>query len=206
MKYLLLMLVLYAHTAHAREWAFDVYLDHKQIGSHTFRLDSNGSERDLISSAKFRVKLLFIEAYSYSHTALEKWDGDCLISLEAQTLENEDETAVHGERTSSGFQLSGPKGALALPGCVMTFAYWNPKMLEQKRLINPQTGVFQAVTIRRIGSETLRLGQGATQAHRYKLTGDKLDIDLWYSPNMQWLALQSTTPEGYLIRYKLTQP
>ena len=206
MKYLLLVLALFAQTAHGREWVFDVYLDHQRIGGHSFRLDTDGSEKWLRSSARFRVKLLFIEAYSYSHTAVEKWDGDCLISLEAQTLENEEETAVHGQRTSSGFQLGGPKGTRVLPACVMTFAYWNPRMLEQKRLLNPQTGEFQAVSIRRVGSETLRVGNGATQAHRYKLTGDKLDIDLWYSPSMQWLALQSTTPEGYLIRYRLTQP
>lgn len=206
MKYLLLLLVFLASVANASEWAFDVYLDHKRIGKHTFRLDPDAGGRELISSAKFQVKLLFIEAYNYSHTALEKWDGDCLAGLDAQTSENGKETAVHGQRTNGAFHLQGPKGEKVLPACVMTFAYWNPKMLEQKRLINPQTGEWQAVNIRRIGTENLKLGEKTTTAHHYKLTGDKLDIDLWYSPAMQWLALQSTTPEGYLIRYRLVQP
>lgn len=206
MKCLLLVLALFAQNVHAREWVFDVYLDHKRIGGHSFRLDPDGNGKELISSAKFQVKLLFIEAYNYSHTALEKWDGDCLASLDAQTSENSEETAVHGERTNDGFLLRGPKGPKVLPGCAMTFAYWNPKMLEQKQLINPQTGEWQAVNIKRMGTENIKLGEKTTTAYRYKLTGEKLDIDLWYSTAMQWLALQSTTPEGYLIRYKLVQP
>lgn len=206
MKYLVLMLALLGQNVHAREWVFDAYLDQQRIGQHAFRLKANGDEKELVSKANFKVKLLFIEAYKYSHTAVEKWDGDCLTRLQAQTSENSEETAVEGERANGAFQLSGPKGAKVLPACAMTFAYWNPKMLEQKRLINPQTGEWQAVDIRRIGTENLKLGKQDVPAQRYKLTGDKLDIDLWYSNAMDWLALQSTTPEGYLIRYRLVQP
>jgi hypothetical protein len=41
------------------------------------------------------------------------------------------------------------------------------------------------------------------QAERYRLEATKMKIDLWYGKAQEWLALQSTTPEGYLINYKL---
>jgi len=37
--------------------------------------------------------------------------------------------------------------------------------------------------------------------NRYRLTADKIDIEVWYSGNDQWLGLQSTTDKGRLIRY-----
>ena len=47
----------------AKEWAFDVYLDKTKMGSHTFSLnDAN----QMTSRAKFKVKVLFVEAYSYN--------------------------------------------------------------------------------------------------------------------------------------------
>jgi hypothetical protein len=38
-------------------------------------------------------------------------------------------------------------------------------------------------------------------ANHYKLTGEELDIELWYSRSGQWLALHSTTSKGRLVRY-----
>ena len=47
-----------------------------------------------------------------------------------------------------------------------------------------------------------------TETTHYKLKGtlggkNKLNIELWYNLNNEWVALKSTTPEGYVINYKL---
>ena len=47
-----------------------------------------------------------------------------------------------------------------------------------------------------------------TDTTHYKLTGSlegktKLNIELWYNQNNEWVALKSVTPEGYNIIYKL---
>jgi hypothetical protein len=40
-------------------------------------------------------------------------------------------------------------------------------------------------------------------AKRYKLKSDKLNIDLWYSDENQWLALNSITKDGTNLRYQM---
>jgi hypothetical protein len=182
-----------------REWRFDVSLDGRPIGEHTFVLREGGDALELTSEARFRVRILFVDAYRYEHHAREWWRGDCLEKLDARTDANGKETVVAGARTRGEFLLKGDEPT-TLDGCVQTFAYWNPHILEARRLLNPQTGEYVPVKALLMGRETIA-GQ---PAERYRLIGEgptPLQIDLWYSPTRDWLALESLTPEGRRLRY-----
>jgi len=182
-----------------REWRFDVSLDGRPIGHHTFVLREGGDSLELTSEARFRVRVLFINAYSYDHRAHESWRGGCLEKLDARTDSNGKETVVTGTQALGEFRLAGSKAA-PLDACVQTFAYWNPRILEAHRLLNPQTGEYVPVKALLMGRETLE-GQ---PADRYRLVGagrEPLQIDLWYTPGRDWLALESLTPEGHRLRY-----
>jgi len=187
----------------AREWNFNVSLDGKPIGEHRFVLDESGNQKLLSSEARFNVKFLFINAYQYLHKANEKWQGACLSELDATTHENGTTTLVKGRLEKDGFKIDASRGRESLPACVMTFAYWNPKILEQSRLLNPQTGEWLALTISNRGTDTLQVRGKQTKAEHYFLDAVKLRIDLWYSPEGEWLGLKSTTPEGRIISYQL---
>ena len=189
---------------HAQEWAFNVYLDKSKIGSHTFTLNDN----TLVSKAKFNVKVLFIEAYKYDHTATEKWSSDCLNALEANTIENKVITKVTGKLEAEAFSIKNGSAEQALPACVMTFAYWNPKILTQTKLLNPQNAEYLDTTITKLGVANIDVKGKPTETTHYKLSGalkgvKKLNIELWYNQNNEWVALKSVTPEGYNIIYKL---
>lgn len=199
----LLGLSLAGSASSASEWPFTAYLDGKEIGQHRFAITKSGDGVTLTSEADFQIKILFINAYQYQHRASEVWRNDCLQKLEARTEENRQVSLVVGKQQSGSFKVEGPKGQLALPNCSMTFAYWNPKMLQQDKLLNPQTGEWLDVNIRRISRETIEVRGQPVTAERYRLTTSKMKIDLWYSEKQEWLALESTTPEGYLISYKL---
>jgi Family of unknown function (DUF6134) len=189
---------------HAKEWVFDVYLDKNKIGTHTFTLNDN----TLVSKAKFNVKVLFIEAYKYDHSAKEQWQGDCLTSLDAHTVENKVITDVKGDSSGGAFQLIPARASQKFPNCMMTFAYWNPKILEQKQLLNPQNAEYLNTTVEKQANETMMVKGKSTETTHYKLKGalegkNKLNIELWYNQNNDWVALKSVTPEGYNIIYKL---
>jgi hypothetical protein len=83
----------------------------------------------------------------------------------------------------------------------MTFAYWNPDLLGQSRLLNVQTGEYLDVQVRALGEETITVRGGAQRAQRYVLETRDFRIDLWYSPSKEWLALESRTDGGRKIRY-----
>ncbi|HSF71004.1 MAG TPA: DUF6134 family protein [Methylotenera sp.] len=188
----------------AKEWAFDVYLDKNKIGTHTFTLSDN----TLTSKANFNVKVLFINAYKYDHSAKEQWAGDCLNALEANTIENKIVTKVNGKLDGGAFNIKNGNQEQALPACVMTFAYWNPKILQQSKLLNPQNAEYLDTTITKLGDAKTEVKGKPTDTMHYKITGalkgvKKLNIELWYNQDNDWVALKSVTPEGYNIIYKL---
>jgi len=206
-KLIPIMLALMApNIGFTKEWNFDVYLDKTRIGEHTFRLnDAN----ELTSQARFNVKVLFINAYQYTHKAIETWQGGCLKSLDASTLENDVAIKVKGQSVDGEFVVDDGKTRQVLPECAMTFAYWNQKMLEQTKLLNPQNGQWLDTRVKKIGSEMLAVKGKKIETTRYKLDAgiggkQKLDIDLWYdAASQEWVGLKSTTPEGYVINYRL---
>jgi hypothetical protein len=199
------LLLLLSSQSFAKEWTFDVYLDKSKMGTHTYSLNK---QSELLSRAKFKVKLLFIDAYSYDHTSKEAWENGCLSTIEATTKENKITTKVAGKQTGNQFEIyNGAKNQI-LPDCVMTFAYWNPKILTQNQLLNPQNAEYLKTNIKLIGTENIEVQGNNVAASRYQLQGIsedkiKLNIDLWYDQDNNWVALQSTTPEGYKVIYKL---
>lgn len=193
-----------AAATESREWDFTVYLDDAKIGHHRFRLSERGDETGLESEARFDVKLLFLNLYAYEHEASESWRGDCLQSLEAETDDNGTEHRVHGARAADAFVVENGKERRVLPGCVMTFAYWNPRFRAQKRLLNPQTGDYLDVRIESAGRDEIAVRGKKVAAERYVLRADKLEIVLWYSPeDDRWLALDSTAGGGRKLRYRI---
>ncbi len=203
-KTLFLSMALFTLNAHSKDWAFDVYLDKQKIGTHTFSLNDS----QLTSKANFKVKVLFINAYDYVHSAQEAWQNDCLTKLSAHTVENKVVMDVEAKLKEDAFEVAYNKVSQKLPACTMTFAYWNPKILTQKKLLNPQNAEYLDTKIQSIGNETIQVRGRPTDTTHYKIMGalngkNKLNIDLWYDQTNDWVALKSTTPEGYIIDYRL---
>jgi hypothetical protein len=184
-----------------RSWNFRVYLNQDPIGYHNFSVQTHGDAHDLKSVAHYLVKVLFISAYHYDHQATESWGGDCLHSLES--ISDDDGTAytVHGHGDEHGFDVDTTKGHYSVSGCAMSFAYWNPVMLQQTHLINPETGEDVAITINHVGEESVQVRHAPVHAQRYHLHSAKLEIDLWYSDQGEWLALESALEKGRRLRY-----
>lgn len=187
-------------------WDFRVFLDDKEIGTHRFDLlDKGGGERELISQARMAVKILFVTAYTYDHHDVEHWNGDCLTRLSSKTNDNGDKYQVDVQRQGAATVVKTRDGAKTLSECVLTFAYWNPAMLKQTRLLNSQDGEHVEVKITDAGADSILVRGVKTAARRYELrsSNQKLSIDLWYSPSDEWLALESKTERGQKLIYKL---
>jgi len=195
--------------AQTREWQFRVFLDDKEVGSHRYELRVSNGRRAVTSNAEFDVKFLFINAYRYRHSMTAEWQGNCLRSLQAQTDANGKELAVTGEITDGVFVVTRTGEAAdeeveELAACVMDFAYWNPSILEQQRLLNPQTGEYLNVDVRELGDTTLQVRGQARTVKAYRLTAKDMRIDVWYAAdNHQWVALESLVEGGRVIRYEL---
>ena len=184
-------------------WNFKVYLDDQPVGYHRFLLTQDEAGRKMRSEARFDVKFLMFNAYAYSHQADETWRGDCLAELRAETDDNGDVSKVNGNVRNGTFRLLRGKDEAKLPDCVMTFAYWHPRMLEQQRLLNPQNGEYTEVRIAFRGEEPIPVRGKAVTARRYHLESPRFQIDLWYADDRRWVALDSRLENGRLLRYRI---
>jgi hypothetical protein len=189
----------------ADEWNFNVYLDDKKVGTHLFEVVDAADHREVQSTANFNVKFLFFSAYSYEHNNQERWADNCLLGFDANTTVNGEPTLVSGAAVETGFVVERDAEQQLLPGCVMTFAYWNPAFLQQKRLLNPQTGEFLDVEVKAMGTEDLEVRGQPVSAERYQITARGIDLVVWYSAkDAQWLGLESVVKNGRIIRYELS--
>lgn len=187
----------------SQSWKFKVFLDEQEIGEHTFKVASFNNKTHVTINAEFDVYFLFINAYSYRHTNYEVWDDKCLQSVKSKTSDDGDELYVQAEYESEQFNIKTPTGQYSAGGCIKTFAYWDPTFLISQRLLNAQTGEIEPVRVEKIGEEDLMIRSKLTSAMHYRLTTDDYVIDLWYSKNNEWLALNSTTKNGSVLRYKI---
>jgi len=189
--------------AQATSERFTAYLDDKPIGYHRFALSEENGERRLVSEARFDVKFLFVSAYRYAHDNREYWHGDCLARIEAVTDANGKNYRVRGRLTNDEFEVDTGREQTALPACVMSFAYWNPQFLQQPRLLNAQNGEYLDVSVRDLGADTITVRGTEQPARRYRLEARGFQIELWYSLQREWLALDSITESGKRLRYRL---
>ncbi len=192
--------------ADVTQWPFKVYLDDQLVGDHRFTLKGQGDRRILESVAKFDVRFLGIGFYHYDHVSNESWKRNCLESIRAQTDDNGTRVSLQGTASPESFSLIVDGATHTLPGCIMTFAYWNPDMLQQKQLLNPQTGELTSVSIRPLGRETMTVGIDKRSVDHYLLVSPQFEIDLWYDLNGQWVALDSRLENNKKLRYRLDQP
>lgn len=184
-------------------WPFKVYLDDQPVGEHRFSTQTVQDRLELLSEAHFNVKILAIPVYRYTHRSEERWKNNCLEHIHAITDDNGTPQEVNGEKRPNDFSLSIAGKSETLPSCIMTFAYWNPDMLRQSKLLNPQTGEWVPVSIQHLGQDTIQVADKVESADHYHLSAPKFDIDLWYDPSGQWVGLDSKLESGGKLRYRL---
>ena len=193
-----------AASATARELNFDVFLDDRAIGYQRFVLASTGEGLRIETRAEFAVKLLRITAFEYDHRNTELWRDGCLQAIEARTDSNGKQYAVSGKARGAAFVVATNDGERRLGGCVASFAYWDSKLLTQRReLLNSQTGEYVPVQIDSLGRDRIRIGGREVPVERYSIKGKALDITLAYDAGSgEWVALDSRLEGGRTLRYR----
>ena len=192
-----------AWSAASQTYDFKVFLGKNEIGRQRFDISSEGDRTQVRVDAQFTVKFLYITVYTYRHTNVETWEGTCLREIRAETDDNGDSFFVHGIFRNGQLQVQTQAGNWISEGCIKTFAYWNPEWIKGERLLNSQTGEHQPVSILAVGEETIPVQGVPTRAIHRRIVTDKFAVDLWYTLNGRWVALQSTTKKGDTLRYTL---
>ena len=200
-KIICFVFLVMSNFAYAEVWEFDAVLNDKVIGQHTFIYE----DEKTVSDANFKFKYLFMD-FIYQHKSSETWQGNCLKTISSKTDDDGDLYDVSGYMEANQFMVTTNNKTSELPLCIMTFAYGNPKILEQKKLMNSQNGKYLDVDIQFLREEN-HMVKGKdilTDLWQIKAKSDDGDllVHLWYDKNMNWVSLKSQTPIGDM-QYKL---
>lgn len=198
-----------SHAQPGRAWDFVVRLDGRPIGTHRFTLAPDGAGgRTVTSDARFDIKLLGFTAYRYRHHARERWAGNCLAALDATTDDDGHVTEVDGRRSGDGFAIEVRDGQRQEPraatqaGCLMSFAYWNPALAAQHRLLDPGSGRVVPVQVEPLPSAQIDTAAGRVAAQGWRIAGLPNPIDVWYEGS-RWIGLDSVVKGGRRLTYRL---
>jgi hypothetical protein len=180
----------FSQHAQAQELNFRVWAGEREIGTHTFKVASQGDKTSVLSNAIYKVKIMFVNVFSYEHTANEVWDGDCLDSLTSQTVEDGQKTTVDARRVENLFAvIRDEQPLLETEDCVGSYAYWDKQRIQRSALMNAQTGEIDSVSVTELGAQPLPRIEASAQA--IQLDSDIASIRLWYDDSGKWLALQT---------------
>lgn len=191
-----------ASAAVDQTYRFEVLLNDRPIGEHRFEIDIAGEQKLVSSEAEFQVDFLVFTAYRYRHQSNEIFRDGCLQRLRSTTDDNGTRYAIDGSALGDHFRVDRGEEVEQVEGCIKTFAYWDPSILEQPRLLNPQTGELEPVRVRRAGTEQVEVQGSQVSATRYELITEELAIELWYNDTLGWVRLASDTGKGATLVYR----
>ena len=192
-------------SVYAEQISFHVQLNDKDIGFHEFNV-----QKDTISNkAQFDVKLWFIPAYKYRHTATEVYKDNCLVELESKTQDGADFFELSSLLDSAFFKVKVNDKDYNHPACSQTFRYWDIQFTEQNLAINPQDGEIFKLSFSKDVDEEVKTKTNMFLANKYTLHAindqdEKFHIELWYEQNSKkWIKLKSYLKDDNVITYIL---
>jgi hypothetical protein len=184
---------------------FAVSLDDRPIGVHRFRIVDDGATRVVESDASFDIRILRIPVYRYRHRNTETWQNGCLKQIDSETDANGTPYAVDLSKTVRGYRIVTPSETQTYEGdCLMSFAYWDQRFLQQKQLLNTQTGELVAVEIQALGVSKREIANRTLSVEGFRILAESRDIDIkvfYNSADGRWVALESVLESGRVLRY-----
>lgn len=179
-----------------RRLAFAVYRNGTKVGEHRMSFTGAPGALSVSTDVNMTVKLGPVPVYRYSHSATERWAGGQFASLQSTTNGNGKVQKVNATRTPGGVIIESTRGKVTAPAAALPLTHWNSESLTGP-LFNPQEGKVLKVQARRMGRETI----AGVSATRWNLTGEA-QIDNWYDPAGDWLALKGKLEDGSLLEYR----
>ncbi len=181
-----------------KNYNFTIFIDQREVGQHQFSVAREGETIRVASTMALNFTVLLVKKVSYQHRANEIWQNGCITQLISETTRQGKTSAVDARGSAIGSGLLVVRGDETedLSGCVRGFAYWDPALLEGEFLLNADSGKYVPVEINTTVAED--------SSKSIVIKGPKLQIELQYSAEGEWLSLESELKIGGTLRYQRT--
>ena len=189
---------------------FNVYRNGSQIGFHKINFSGNQEAINVLIEIKFEVTFLGFVVYDYLHNNNEIWNGNSLVKLESTTNVNGDPHICNLKKSNSAYLINGTHETKTLNTSPLQTSYWNKILVQERfrKVLNTQDCSNIDFQINLIGEE--KIYNNSLLSDHYKMignevTGEKVDIDIWYDKSDQWVKMifvkDESTIEYILDKY-----
>jgi hypothetical protein len=174
----------------------------EQIGTHTVELKRAGKETSVNLETNVEVKVLFVTAYRFQHSATERWVNGHLVELNSETDDNGTQHKLTAALKGAALEVDADGKAAQVDKNIIPSSLWNPELVRQSVMLDTQTGQVMPISVVDGGSEEVTVETGPAPAHRYTIKG-KFSQDVWYDSRGRLVQSQLVAKDGSVISYKL---
>ncbi len=180
---------------------FDVLRNGKPVGEHvtTFRATDDGLRVE--SRMQLDIRVLFVPVYRFEYASSARWCEGHLVELAATVSDNGDIVETRAARAGDALVVDhGGRTVRAAPDLIPT-DHWNPRVLDDSRVLNTLTGNVNAVSIGACAQGSALVAAGAPAGARcYEYSGE-LQARVWYDAQARWVGLEFEGRDGSDIVY-----
>jgi Domain of unknown function (DUF6134) len=168
---------------------FVVMRGRSKIGLHTVQFRERPDGLAVHTVIDLAVKVMFITVFRYQHECEDVWVSGQLRSLRSRTIEDGNRYAVEATAEPGGIRVVGPGGPLVVGSRLLASnSFWNPRLVDQQRLIDAQYGGEIGLVVHRRGTESLVLaGPERIVADRFQILTPHFGGLLWYDATGRWV-------------------
>ena len=176
-------------------FSFRVLLNDVDVGRHTFQLSNQGEYLNVRSTMRMDFTVLLVKKVTYRHEANEVWREGCLHRFTSKTKRDKKIISMSGVLEDNKFIVNDGTSDIELGKCVKSFAYWNPKWLDAKFLLNVENGKYTPVNQSN--------QKDPVSGFIMKTLGlPKTEIYLEYDESGMWQSLESELKIAGALKYQ----
>jgi len=185
---------------------FRISIDGKPAGEYRLSV-TRQDDGTLVQSGQADVRLrVLVKNYTYAYRGTETWKGGRLVRLDSACNDDGKAFAVSARGGENGIAVRVNGVERRLPADAWTTSYWQlpPAALRNRALtlLDADCGEEIAGRLDYAGSQPVSAGGQSQNAARYRVSGGKLKVELWYDASDR-LIRQESVEDGHKTVFEL---
>ena len=166
---------------------FDVIRNGKDIGNQIIQFARSGDRLavHLTTDVRVKVPIIGMSVYVFTQDSTETWQGGKLSALTSKTDDN-----------------GTPHDISTGPTPLVPASLWNADILTVGKALNTIDGLTMAISVHRLGKETVAADGRQVSATHYAINGG-LERELWFDGDKRLVHVRFTADDGSTVDYVL---
>jgi hypothetical protein len=181
---------------------FAVLRNDTQIGTNTINVARSGADTSVEIVTHVSVGVAFVTLYKFDQTETEEWANGHLLALNAVTDDNGTLHKTSASNRDGSLVVDGDGQIRKVAAGLVPLSLWNPVLLGQSVVLNPQDGRIMPLSVVDRGEDDLVVAGHSERAHHYVIK-TAFSEDVWYDADRRLIKVELQGSDGSTIRYQL---